>query len=151
MNKMALILVALLFPTVHYAQSNIKYPTLAYTAIGKLNIKLPYIKCYGSDSSLFVFGSNHTNNFQDSQIALIKNYIASFKPSVILYEGDGIAVEKTQKQTVETYFEMGLAKFIADSMHIKCLNIEPKTNEKFAFLLSKYKVEDIFWQRWVCR
>lgn len=124
-------------------QTKIKFPTLKYSEIAKLNIVLPYIKYYGIDSSLLVYGSNHTNNYNDLQVKQIYNLICSFKPTVVLYEGDGITTGKTQKETVEEYFEMGLSKYLADSLKILAVNIEPKTQDKYKFLLKVYKVEDV--------
>jgi hypothetical protein len=124
-------------------QVPITFPTLKYYDIYTLNIRLPYIKFYGKDSSLLVFGSNHTTNFQDSQVRQINNLIGSFSPTVILYEGDGISTGMSQKETVENYFELGLAKYIADSLSIKAVNIEPDTRGKFNYLLKTYKTDDI--------
>ncbi len=104
---------------------------------------MPFVTYYGKDGRLIVFGSNHTNDYKDPQIKMIRDLICSSKPSVVLYEGDGIATEKTQEETVGTYFEMGLAKYIADSLKIHAANIEPKTEEKYKFLLSTFKIEDI--------
>lgn len=124
-------------------QSTTKLPTLKYSNIQELNIALPYIKYYGKDSTLLVFGSNHTNDHKNPQIKQIYNIISSYKPTVVLYEGDGIAIGKTQKETVETYFEMGLVKYLSDSIKIPAVNIEPRTQDKYTILLTKYETEDI--------
>ncbi|MBL7870578.1 MAG: hypothetical protein JNM78_03125 [Cyclobacteriaceae bacterium] len=128
---------------VTHAQSEEKYTVLKYAEISKLNIQLPYIKYYGKDQLLLVFGSNHTTQWSNPQILLIKQLIADFSPSIILYEGDGISTENTGKETVETYSEMGFAKYLADSLKIKSLNIEPNTHDKFKYLLANYEIEDI--------
>jgi hypothetical protein len=119
------------------------FPTLPYDSIQSKNIELPYIKFYGKASSLLVFGSNHTNDYSSPQIKLIQQLIRSYQPMVILYEGDGIGTEKTQKKTVETYFEMGLVKYLADSLSIKAINLEPNTQKKFKYLKAKYQTDDI--------
>ncbi len=126
-----------------YGQIESDFPTLEYYDIQKLNISLPYIKYYSIDSSLLVFGSNHTTNFQDPQVRQIYNLINSYKPTIVLYEGDGISTGKSQKETVETYFEIGLAKYLADSLSIRAINIEPNTKDKYRFLLEKYTTDDI--------
>ncbi|MFL9833383.1 hypothetical protein [Chryseobacterium terrae] len=124
-----------------FGQNKVIFPTLQYTSISSMNIELPYIKWYGK--YLLVYGSNHTLNFNDPQVKQIDSLIVAYKPTVVLYEGDGIATTKTKKETVETYFEMGLAKYIADSLNIKTINIEPNTQDKFKYLKKKYKPEDI--------
>ncbi|MDY3351387.1 hypothetical protein PG357_05235 [Riemerella anatipestifer] len=126
-----------------YGQDKTLFPTLPYNSIKSKNIELPYIKFYGKDSTLLVFGSNHTNDFYNPQIKQIKEIIQSYQPTVILYEGDGIATENNQKETVESFFEMGLAKYLADSLSIKSINIEPNTEKKYKYLKRKYKTEDI--------
>lgn len=126
-----------------FGQGKTFFPTLPYDSIQCKNIELPYIKYYGKDSSLLVFGSNHTNDFSDPQIKQIQQLIQSYQPTVLLYEGDGIGTEKTQKETVETYFEMGLVKYLADSLAIKSVNLEPNTKLKFKYLKKKYQTDDI--------
>lgn len=126
-----------------FGQGKPIFPTLPYDSIQSKNIELPYIKFYGKDTSLLVFGSNHTSDFYNPQIKLIQQLIQSFQPTVILYEGDGIRTEKSQKETVETYFEMGLVKYLADSLSIKSINIEPNSQKKYKYLMKKYKTEDI--------
>jgi hypothetical protein len=120
-----------------------EFITLKYSELQKLSIELPYIRFYGEDSTLLVFGSNHTNNFHDPQVNMICSLIYSFKPTVVLYEGDGIASENTKKETIENYFEMGLTKYLADSLNILSVNIEPRTQDKYKFLLTKYQTDDI--------
>src|SRR4051812_34995449 len=68
-----------------------RYPTKSYHDLETTAIRLPYVKYYGIDSSLLVYGSNHTNNYADAPINDIENKIHQFKPDVILYEGDGIS------------------------------------------------------------
>ncbi|MSN86969.1 hypothetical protein D1Y78_08185 [Riemerella anatipestifer] len=113
-------------------QDKTLFPTLPYNSIKSKNIELPYIKFYGKDSTLLVFGSNHTNDFYNPQIKQIKEIIQSYQPTVILYEGDGIATENNQKETVESFFEMGLAKYLADSLSVKSINIEPNTEKNIS-------------------
>ena len=142
-QRFFLLFVSILFVTKVIGQTKAGYPTLEYYDIQKLNIPLPYIKYYGADSSLLVFGSNHTLNFNDPQIKQINDVVFSFNPTVILYEGDGISKGKSQRETVGTYFEMGLAKYIADSLNVRAINIEPEAKRKYQYLLTKYKTEDI--------
>lgn len=141
--KQKITILFLTLSILNFSQENTLFPTLEYSDLQKMKIDLPYVKWYGKDNSLLVFGSNHTSDFNDPQIKQIFKLILTHKPSVILYEGDGVSVEKTQKETVETYYEMGLAKFIADSLSIKAINIEPNTAQKYAVLKRKYETDDI--------
>ena len=141
--KLIFIFVFLILVNFAYGQKKTLFPTLSYDSIQSKKIELPCINFFGKDTSLLVFGSNHTNDFYNPQIEQIQELIQSYKPTLILYEGDGIATEKTKKETVETYFEMGLAKYLADSLSIKSINIEPNTENKFKYLKTKYKTDDI--------
>jgi hypothetical protein len=120
-----------------------KYPTLEYSDIERLQIRLPYIYKYGNKKQLVVYGSNHTTNPRDSQIADIENKILNFKPDLILYEGDGILTEKTKDATIAQYFEMGLVLYLADSLKINAKNIEPLTKNKYSYLLEKYPKNEV--------
>src|ERR1043165_4022485 len=91
--------------------SSAKYPTLEYADIGKLNIRLPYVYECGDKRRLLVYGSNHTANPADPQIADIERRIIEFKPDLVLYEGDGISTAKTKGATVSEYFELGLVMY----------------------------------------
>jgi len=139
----ASILFTLLFAYNIKGQKLYKYPTLKYDLIKKQNISLPYINQYGANKKLLVFGSNHTSNFTDPQVWQIDSVFSTYKPTIVLYEGDGIATMNNKKETIETYFEMGLAKYIADSLLIKSINIEPETKSKYQFLLKKFNSSDI--------
>lgn len=141
--KLSFFLLLSILSSVLLGQFKKTFPTLSYDSIQSLNIKLPYIRYYGNDSSLLVFGSNHTTDFNDDQIKQLPKLISAFKPSIVLYEGDGITTAKSQRSTVETYFEMGLAKYISDSMGIKSMNIEPNTRDKFNFLKENFSTDDI--------
>jgi hypothetical protein len=138
-----ILLLLLLLSTCSQAQKQSIYPVRSYSELEKLNIPLPYIHYYGKDSSLLVYGSNHTNNYSDPQIADIQNQILHFKPTLILYEGDGIETTPNKQETVATYFEMGLVKYLADSVKIHCLNIEPPTKAKYAHLQKHFSVDEI--------
>jgi hypothetical protein len=119
------------------------FPVRLYSELEKLNISLPYIKYYGKDSSLLVYGSNHTTDYNDPQIADIQARISHFKPTLILYEGDGIATANNKVETVTNYFEMGLVKYLADSARIHCLNIEPPTKAKYTKLQKEFSLDEI--------
>jgi hypothetical protein len=138
-----IILLFVLNTTCYKAQKQTAYPMRSYSELEKLNISLPYIKYYGKDSSLLVYGSNHTNNYSDPQVADIQNQILRFNPTLILYEGDGIETTPNKQETVATYFEMGLVKYLADSVKIHCLNIEPSTRAKYAHLQKKFSMDEI--------
>ncbi|MBK6544382.1 MAG: hypothetical protein IPG12_03780 [Saprospiraceae bacterium] len=120
-----------------------KYPTLEYRDLEGLEIRLPYIYKYGDKKQLIVYGSNHTTNPRDSQIVDIENKIINFKPDLILYEGDGISIEKTKDATIAEYFEMGWVMYLADSLKINVKNIEPLTKNKYSYLLEKYPKNEV--------
>jgi hypothetical protein len=120
-----------------------KYQTLEYADIGKLNIKLPYVYECGDRRKLLVYGSNHTMNPRDPQVTDIEKRMMEFKPDLVLYEGDGIATAKTKSSSVSEYFELGLVKYLADSLGIKTRNIEPPTKDKYSYLLRKYPKEEV--------
>lgn len=142
MKKIILLFLCFCIGSSVLGQPVTNFPTREYSELANLNRPLPDVKMYGK-RSLLVYGSNHTTNYFDPQIRQIRDSILSFRPTVILYEGDGIATEKTPKETVETYFEMGYAKYLADSLGIKAVNIEPPTQGKFQYLMSRYATDDI--------
>lgn len=123
--------------------SQAAFPVLPYSELESTNIILPFIKYYGNDSTLLVYGSNHTNDWENPQINDIINRVQNFNPDVLMYEGDGISTEINLKQTVETYFESGLVKYLADSLQIESINIEPPSREKYNHLLKKYSTGEI--------
>src|SRR5688500_17398846 len=108
-----------------------QYPTLEYSEIEALKIRLPYVYTCGNSKQLMVYGSNHTSDPKDPQVADIEKKITGFKPDLILYEGDGISTGKTKEATVSEYFEMGLVLYLADSLKIRAMNIEPPTKQKY--------------------
>jgi hypothetical protein len=135
-------LLLILNSTCYKAQKHTAYPVRSYSELEKLNIPLPYIRYYGKDSSLLVYGSNHTTDYNDPQIADIEAKISRFKPTLILYEGDGIETASNKIEAI-TYFEMGLVKYLADSVKIHCLNIEPPTKAKYANLRKTFSLDEV--------
>jgi hypothetical protein len=117
--------------------SSLKFQTLEYSELEKLDIQLPFVKQYGKEKQLLVYGSYHTSDPTDSEVVNIEQTFLNFNPDLLLYEGDGISFGKTKRESLE-YFEMGLVLYLADSLKIKAINIEPNSKDKYDYLLSKY-------------
>jgi len=137
-----LLLTGLLAANLH-ARAQPKYPVRKYSDLQRLNIKLPYVRYYGKDCNLVVYGSNHTTDYYDPQVSDIQEKLCAARPSVVLYEGDGIATGNSMRATVAEYFEMGQVKYIADSLKIPTVNIEPPTAAKYQYLLSRFSADEV--------
>ena len=125
--------------------ANHKYNVISYKELEKLDIRLPYIYEYSNDNkSLFVYGSYHTSNPEDSIIADIESAIVNFNPDAILYEGDGISFEDTKEKSIEYYFEMGLVRWISNREGIPDANIEPIAKDKYHDILQRYAKHEVF-------
>jgi len=122
-----------------------EYDVLEYSELEKLNIPLPYKYQYSNgNKSVFVYGSYHTSNPNDSAIMDIESNLLAFKPDLVMYEGDGISFEDTKEKSIEYYFEMGLVRYLSHHNGITDFNIEPPTREKYDYLLKKYKTNEVF-------
>lgn len=95
------------------------------------------------EKSVLVFGSYHTNNTADKEITQVEQRLEDYKPDIILYEGDYIDIGNTKDESVQLYFEMGLARWWAKQHGIPDMNIEPVAAEKNKYLLSKYSTDKI--------
>lgn len=125
----------------HAQQQQQKYPTRSYTMLTTFYMPLPYINYYGNN--LLVYGSNHTTDANDPQVADICAKLVGFAPTVVLYEGDGIGLGSSMREAVTDYFEMGLVKYLADSLHIRAINTEPDTREKYCYLLQHFSIDEV--------
>lgn len=126
------------------AKEDLEALLMDYAKLEKLSIDLPYIYEYSNDSqSVMIYGSYHTSNPEDSIISDIESKLLDFEPDLILYEGDGIAIEETKEQSIEYYFEMGLVRYMARELNIRDMNLEPSSKERLDYLLKKYSKEEV--------
>ena len=124
-----------------FCPRNSKYKTLPYSAS---KTKLPFVKEYKrTDKSVLVFGSYHTNDSTDAEIAAIEQKLNEFNPDIILYEGDHIDIEDTRNKSIGYYYEMGLVRWLAKEQNIPDLNLEPPTGHINKKLLRKYSTDEL--------
>lgn len=132
-NLLGLGLLSLLF------SCNATYKTIPYAQSADLGIKLPFIKEYkAGQKAILVYGSYHTNDTTDTEIKDIEYSLTTFKPEIILYEGDYIGVEPTKQESISNYFEMGLVRWWAQRYGVKELNLEPAARERYHHLQKKF-------------
>lgn len=124
----------------------------------KNTTKLPYTYSLESNNkSLHYLGVKHTRDPDNYQINLIKSYILTTKPGVILLErfsrvladrkefSDKLGRMKNESDAVTSIGEMSLAAYIAnkEGVHIESLESDKKAECDY-LLMSGFSLEDIF-------
>jgi hypothetical protein len=121
------------------------YKTIPYTEINGLNKRgEPFIREYNKGKrAVLVFGSYHTMDPNDREVKEIISSLEKFRPDVILYEGDNIGFKESIESSVAEFFEMGLARWWANSQRIEDMNIEPPPEKKYQYLLKNYPKNEV--------
>lgn len=120
------------------------YATLPYTSAESRDIRLPFLREYaGNGRAVFVYGGYHTRDPADAELADIERQIARFKPDLVLYEGDNLALAATRTEAIRRYYESGFALRVAYERGIETANLEPPAGALTAHLLARFPREQV--------
>lgn len=125
----------------------------AFSTKSYLDIKLdknghlpsnPYILHFKNKEKEIVFcGVEHitdNENIEDKMYAIIEKNFHDFKPNISINEGGDISNKKysSKKEALLKDGEIGLLKFLSDSLNIPTVNGDPSVEFEFNELLKKY-------------
>src|ERR1041385_7920626 len=89
------------------------------------------------------FGSRHTNDTADAQIAEIDSIWRAFRPTVAFYEGTGTFIGPTAQASVARSEEAGLVRFLAKRDSVPARTLEPTAAEEVQALLGQFTAEQL--------
>jgi hypothetical protein len=122
-----------------YKQLNDKYNDLGN------NFSFPYFyELKKSDNVLYMLGTKHSMDPNDSQFAVIKNYWKSFtektadKPRVAVGEYGDLPYFKTAEDAITKYAEPGFISYLASENDIEFTSLEPPESFDNDALIEKF-------------
>lgn len=96
-----------------------------------------------TEGPLTVVGAEHLRDPAAPQFAMIRRRFATFRPTLVLYEGPDRGVAATADATIETRGESGLLRFLAGEAGIAARSLEPSPIEQVAALRTRFADDEI--------
>jgi hypothetical protein len=126
------------------------FPTVSYLDLNLINGQLPsnpYILKFTNGRKKIVFcGTNHLSksDIENPMYSKIEDAFYAFKPDVCINEGGDVSQKlyTSKKQALLKNGEIGLTKFLADSLKVSCVNGDMNEAHEFKNLLKKYSTEE---------
>lgn len=115
------------------ARDGAEPPLMSYADYPDVTHSVPYVLQYENERSrgaLLYYGSRHTNNAADPQVAEIQSLWESFRPTLALNEGGSPPAEKSLASAMQ-YGEAGLVRYLAVRDGVRVESLEPNVRVEF--------------------
>jgi hypothetical protein len=117
---------------------------LSYKQYGAIEHQNPYVLEFKTGSGMLLFyGVEHTVDPKNSQVDDIEKRWAAFRPTVAYNEGGNPPTVEDVGESVQTYGEAGLVRFLAGRDQVPIATFEPPFDEEIAYLLKAYTPQQL--------
>jgi len=117
---------------------------LSYQQYGAIEHQNPYVLEFKTASGMLLFyGSEHTVDPKNPQIGDIENRWHAFQPTVAYNEGGNPPTWEDLGESVRSYGEAGLVRFLARRDEVPVATFEPPFEEEVAYLLKTYTPQQL--------
>jgi len=113
---------------------------LSWDEYNRVHHSFPYILRLGS---LLMFGSRHTNDPGDPQLAELERLWREFRPQVAFSEGGIRPRAADHDQAIRRYGEPGLLRFLSDRDQVALRNVEPPEMQEAAAMAARFPPERV--------
>jgi hypothetical protein len=93
--------------------------------------------------SLVYFGSRHSRDGADPQMAEIERLWTTLQPSVALIEGGVPPVATSAREAMERYGEMGFVRFLAARDHVPVKSLDPSHEDQVKALQRVFPADTV--------
>jgi len=121
------------------------------------SINSPYcFKLEKNNQFLYYFGANHSNDPEDKQNSLLREFFQEFslisnnREKIVFIESLPIANDcSSEREMIIKHGERGLISFLAKEKNIRCLNIDQTFSEEAIELIKKFELGYVFYYYFV--
>ena len=117
---------------------------MSFAEYGQRSHAVPYVLRWETrNGSLIYFGSAHTFDPSNPQVAAIEGLWSETRPTVAFYEGGDPPTAATLADAVGRHGEAGLVRMLAAHDHVPALSLEPSHEQQVAGLRLDFTAEQI--------